>query len=146
MIQEGARLMIKGSVGMVKTQYYHHQAPLVLESGESLVSLTVVYETDGSLNRDASNAVLLCHALSGDAHVAGYHKGEKRAGWWDAVVGPGQGFRHEPIFCHLLEHHRRVAKVQPAPRPSNPATGKPYGDHISGHHNQGHGQCPETAY
>ncbi|MDD1676264.1 MAG: homoserine O-acetyltransferase, partial [Methanomicrobiales archaeon] len=82
--------MIKGSVGTVTTHFYNHDAPLVLESGETLASLTIAYETYGSLNRDASNAVLLCHALSGDAHVAGHHEREKRAGWWDSVVGPGK--------------------------------------------------------
>ena len=84
--------MIKGSVGTVTTKYYDHQSPLILESGETLSSLTIAYETYGSLNRDASNAVLICHALSGDAHVAGHHEEKKRAGWWDAVVGPGKAF------------------------------------------------------
>ncbi len=83
--------MIKGSVGMVTTQYYHHPSPLLLESGETLPSLTLAYETYGRLNREKSNAILVCHALSGDAHVAGFHEGDEKPGWWDAVVGPGQG-------------------------------------------------------
>jgi homoserine O-acetyltransferase len=90
--------MIKSSVGTVTTQYYTHQAPLVLESGVTLASLTIAYETCGTLNRDAGNAVLLCHALSGDAHVAGHHEGEKRTGWWDAVVGPGKAFDTDRYF------------------------------------------------
>lgn len=118
--------MIKGSVGTVKTHYYHHQAPLVLESGESLVSLTVAYETYGSLNRDATNAVLLCHALSGDAHVAGHHKGEKRAGWWDAVVGPGKAFDTKRYFV-ICSNIIGGCKGSTGPSSENPATGKPYG-------------------
>jgi homoserine O-acetyltransferase len=118
--------MIKSSVGTVKTQYFHHHAPLVLESGEKLASLTVAYETYGSLNRDASNAVLLCHALSGDAHVAGHHDGEKRAGWWDAVVGPGKAFDTERYFV-ICSNIIGGCKGSTGPSSENPATGKPYG-------------------
>ena len=85
--------MIKGSVGTVTTQYYHHPSALVLESGEKLPSLSIAYETYGKLNRDKSNAILICHALSGDAHVAGFYDGEDKPGWWDAVVGPGNDVR-----------------------------------------------------
>jgi homoserine O-acetyltransferase len=118
--------MIKSSVGTVKTQYFHHHAPLVLESGEKLASLTVAYETYGSLNRDATNAVLLCHALSGDAHVAGHHDGEKRAGWWDAVVGPGKAFDTERYFV-ICSNIIGGCKGSTGPSSENPATGKPYG-------------------
>lgn len=118
--------MIKGSVGTVTTQYYNHQSPLLLESGETLPSLTIAYETYGSLNRDASNAVLLCHALSGDAHVAGHYEGEKRAGWWDAVVGPGKAFDTERYFV-ICSNIIGGCKGSTGPSSENPATGKPYG-------------------
>jgi homoserine O-acetyltransferase/O-succinyltransferase len=118
--------MIKGSVGTVTTQYYDHQAPLLLVSGETLPSLTIAYETYGSLNRDASNAVLLCHALSGDAHVAGHHEGEKRAGWWDTVVGPGKAFDTERYFV-ICSNIIGGCKGSTGPSSENPATGKPYG-------------------
>ena len=118
--------MIKGSVGTVTTQYYNHQSPLLLESGETLPSLTIAYETYGSLNRDASNAVLLCHALSGDAHVAGHHEEEKRAGWWDAVVGPGKAFDTERYFV-ICSNIIGGCKGSTGPSSENPATGKPYG-------------------
>ena len=72
--------MIKGSVGTVTTHFYHHPSPLVLESGDSLLSLTIAFETYGKLNRDRTNAILICHALSGDAHVAGFHEGEDKPG------------------------------------------------------------------
>src|SRR5512139_409198 len=118
--------MIKGSVGTVTTRYYNHQSPLVLESGEILPYLTIAYETYGSLNRDASNAILLCHALSGDAHVAGHHEGEKRAGWWDAVVGPGKAFDTDRYFV-ICSNIIGGCKGSTGPSSENPATGKPYG-------------------
>jgi homoserine O-acetyltransferase len=118
--------MIKGSVGTITTKFYNHQSPLVLESGETLSSVTVAYETYGSLNRDASNVVLICHALSGDAHVAGYHEGEKRTGWWDAVVGPGKAFDTERYFV-ICSNIIGGCKGSTGPSSENPATGKPYG-------------------
>jgi homoserine O-acetyltransferase len=118
--------MIKGSVGTVTTKYYHYQTPLILESGETLSSLTIAYETYGSLNRDASNAVLICHALSGDAHLAGHHGEEKRAGWWDAVVGPGKAFDTERYFV-ICSNILGGCKGSTGPSSENPATGKPYG-------------------
>lgn len=118
--------MIKGSVGSVKTEYYHHPAPLTLESGEILSSLTIAYETYGKLNRDQSNAILICHALSGDAHVAGFHEGEKRAGWWDTVIGPGKAFDTERYFV-ICSNIIGGCKGSTGPSSVNPATGKPYG-------------------
>jgi homoserine O-acetyltransferase/O-succinyltransferase len=117
--------MIKDSVGTVTTKYYNHPFPLILESGATLPSLTIAYETYGSLNRDASNAILLCHALSGDAHVAGYHEGEKRAGWWDGVVGPGTAFNTDRYFV-ICSNVIGGCKGSTGPSSVNPATGKPY--------------------
>ena len=77
----------KTEIGIVQTQFATVADELVLESGESLGPITLAYETYGELNGERSNAVLICHALSGDAHVAGYHKGEKKPGWWHDMVG-----------------------------------------------------------
>lgn len=118
--------MIKGSVGTVTTQYYTQPSPLALESGEILPSITIAYETYGSLNRDRSNAILLCHALSGDAHVAGHHTGEKRAGWWDSVVGPGKAFDSDRYFV-ICSNVIGGCKGSTGPSSINPASGKPYG-------------------
>jgi homoserine O-acetyltransferase len=117
--------MIKSSVGRVTTKYYNHSSPLELESGETLPSLTIAYETYGSLNREANNAILLCHALSGDAHVAGHHDGEKRAGWWDVVVGPGKAFDTDRYFV-ICSNVIGGCKGSTGPSSVNPATGKPY--------------------
>ena len=78
------------SVGIVATQLYHCQTPLALACGRFLPNFTLAYETYGELNADKSNAILICHALSGHQHVAGYHHAEEtKPGWWDLCVGPG---------------------------------------------------------
>jgi homoserine O-acetyltransferase len=73
-------------VGIVETKYFTFAFPpdtFLLESGERLGPITIAYETYGSLNRDKSNAILICHAFSGDAHAAGLHQGDDNPGWWD---------------------------------------------------------------
>ncbi len=79
------------SVGLVEPQRFTHEAPFELASGETLPSFELVYETYGTLNAQRSNAVLICHALSGHHHAAGYHSEEDRKpGWWDTCIGPGK--------------------------------------------------------
>jgi len=80
------------SIGFVETQYFTFAYPpdeLLLESGEKLGPITLAYETYGMLNADKSNAILILHALSGDAHAAGFHSGESIPGWWDNMIGHG---------------------------------------------------------
>ena len=83
-----------GSVGIVERQYVHFDHALPLDSGQSLDKFTLAYETYGTLNAERSNAILICHALSGDAHVAGYHTDapNEAPGWWDDAGGPGKMF------------------------------------------------------
>ncbi|HKI82451.1 MAG TPA: homoserine O-acetyltransferase, partial [Pseudodesulfovibrio sp.] len=81
------------SVGLVEKKLFTfgEDAPLVLESGRSLGSVTLAYETCGTLNKDKTNAILVCHALTGDSHVAGfYDENDPKPGWWDLMVGPGK--------------------------------------------------------
>jgi len=118
--------MIKGSVGIVPTSFYHHSSPLVLESGETLPSLTLAYETYGKLNKDKSNAILISHALSGDAHIAGFHEGDEKPGWWDTVVGPGKAFDTDHFFV-ICSNVIGGCKGSTGPSSVNPATGKQYG-------------------
>ncbi len=88
------------SVGIVRRQYVHFETPLALRSGETLERFTLAYETYGRLNADRSNAILICHALSGDAHVAGYYTDDpqEKPGWWDDAVGPGKMFDTDRFF------------------------------------------------
>jgi homoserine O-acetyltransferase len=118
--------MIKGSVGIVTTQYYHHPYPLELESGVALPSFTLAYETYGNLNKEASNAILLCHALSGDAHAAGFHDGEEKPGWWDSVIGPGKAFDTDKYFV-ICSNVIGGCKGSTGPSSENPENGEAYG-------------------
>ena len=94
--------MQSDSVGIVKTRRFTFAEPpdeLVLESGEKLGPVTLAYETYGSLDDERANAVLIMHALSGDAHAAGYHSGvDKHPGWWDKMIGPGKAFDTDRYF------------------------------------------------
>src|SRR2546423_366209 len=82
------------SVGIVQKQHVYFDHPLQLSSGQELPSFTLAYETYGKLNADHSNAILICHALSGDSHVAGYYTQDpdEKPGWWDDAVGPNKMF------------------------------------------------------
>ncbi|MCK9320144.1 homoserine O-acetyltransferase, partial [Methanoculleus sp.] len=114
-----------GSVGTVRTEYVTFPDPLTLESGAVLAPVTIAYETYGRLNREKSNAILICHALSGDAHAAGYHDGETRPGWWDGVVGPGKAFDTDRYFI-VCSNVIGGCKGSTGPASVNPATGRPY--------------------
>ena len=80
---------------IVQTQYVDLFQPphlLTFASGETLGPVRVAYETYGVLNKDASNAIFICHALTGDAHAAGVHStSDRKPGWWDGFIGPGKG-------------------------------------------------------
>ncbi|AMT96101.1 Homoserine O-acetyltransferase [Psychrobacter alimentarius] len=80
-----------GSVGIVTPQIFHFAEPLTLECNRTLPSFDLIVETYGTLNSDKSNAVLICHALSGSHHAAGFHSNDdKKAGWWDNMIGPNK--------------------------------------------------------
>jgi homoserine O-acetyltransferase len=120
--------MDTNSVGIVEPQYFTFAAPpgeLLLESGRMLGPVTLAYETYGLLNADRSNAILVCHALSGDAHAAGFHADEDAPGWWDAMIGPGKAFDTEQYFV-ICANVIGGCKGSTGPASSNPKTGKPY--------------------
>lgn len=86
------------SVGLVSTKTLNLDEPLLLSSGFTLNNIKLVYETYGELNKDKSNALLICHALSSDHHVAGYHRGAKNPGWWEYYVGPNKTIDTKKYF------------------------------------------------
>ncbi len=113
-----------GLYGQVKTQYAEFDG-LTLESGAFLGPLTVAYETYGTLSPERDNAVLILHALSGDAHAAGIDA-NGRLGWWDAMIGPGKGIDTDKYFV-ISSNCLGGCKGTTGPCSINAATGKPYG-------------------
>jgi homoserine O-acetyltransferase len=113
-------------LGTVETQYMTFDEPLPLESGETLGPVTIAYETYGTLNRDRTNAILIEHAFSGDAHAAGYHAGETKPGWWDDMIGPGKAFDTDRYFV-ISSNVIGGCQGSTGPSSVDPKTGKPYG-------------------
>ena len=134
-----------GSVGVVETQFLDLPRPLKLDCGSELYPVRVAYETYGTLSPSRDNVILVCHALSGDAHAAGISKipppestrdgfaaedrdrtTTKGLGWWDGMIGPGKAFdtdRYFVVATNLLGGCRGTT----GPSSVNPATGKPFG-------------------
>ena len=134
-----------GSVGTVDTQYFDLREPLALDCGRQLSPIRVAYETYGTLSAKRDNVILVCHALSGDAHAAGYSakpvaastrdgfRADERdggsgrgLGWWDGMIGPGKAFDTDRFFVvssNLLGGCRGTT----GPGSINPETGRPYG-------------------
>jgi homoserine O-acetyltransferase/O-succinyltransferase len=134
-----------GSVGTVATQFLNLPKPPALDCGRELPSIRIAYETYGTLSPARDNVILVCHALSGDAHAAGFSptpvaestrdgfRAEERdgaagrgLGWWDGMIGPGKAFDTDRFFVvssNLLGGCRGTT----GPSSTNPATGQPYG-------------------
>ncbi|MEM8552235.1 MAG: homoserine O-acetyltransferase [Pseudomonadota bacterium] len=101
-------------------------APLVLDAGVSLPSWQIAYKTYGTLNGERTNAVLLCHALTGDQHAANRHPVTSRAGWWEALVGPGRPVDTDRFFV-ICANVLGGCSGTTGPASIDPATGSPYG-------------------
>lgn len=117
------------SLGNVETKYFTFAEPpqaLTLKSGIKLGPVTLAYETYGTLNSDKSNAILIFHALTGDANAAGFHKDAKKPGWWDGMIGPGKPFDTDKYFI-ISSNCLGSCKGSTGPASVNPMTGKPYG-------------------
>jgi homoserine O-acetyltransferase len=119
-----------GSVGIVQTKYWRFAEPpdeLALRSGVKLGPIDVAYETYGELTPERDNAVLICHALSGDAHVAGKNSpDDPKTGWWDVMIGPGKGIDTDRYFV-ICANCIGGCKGSTGPSSVNPQTGRPYG-------------------
>src|SRR3954471_10694400 len=140
-----ASTLAAGSVGSVETRYLDLPAPVTLDCGRELAPVRVAYETYGTLSPASDNVILVCHALSGDAHAAGFatarpeestrdgfgaqdRDGEvgKALGWWDGMIGPGKAFDTDCFFVvstNLLGGCRGTT----GPSSIDPTTGRPYG-------------------
>ncbi len=116
---------IRSSRPLLYAQTAHFSGPLPLELGGCLPEVTLLYETYGRLNAAKDNAVLLCHALSGDSHVA-RHDGRDDPGWWDIAVGPGKCIDTDKYFV-ICPNVLGGCRGTTGPNSINPATGQPYG-------------------
>lgn len=117
---------MSGSVGIVKTEYVTFDTELQLESGRLLGPITLAYETYGTLNAKRSNAILVCHAWTGNAHAAGMSSPEDRKpGWWDDMIGPGKVLDTDRYFV-LCSNVIGSCCGSTGPTSPNPRTGKPY--------------------
>ncbi len=115
------------SVGAVQPQRAGFLEPLILKAGKTLASYELVYETYGRLNADRSNAILVCHALSGHHHVAGhYAEDPKKVGWWDNMIGPGKAIDTQRFFV-IGVNNLGGCHGSTGPASIDRATGQPYG-------------------
>lgn len=115
------------SVGIVSPKCIHFDEDLALRSGETLSGFDLMIETYGELNQDRSNAILICHALSGDHHAAGFHsESDAKPGWWDHCIGPGKAIDTNLFFVVALNNLGGCAGSS-GPTSLNPENGKIYG-------------------
>ena len=105
---------------------FEADTPLQLDSGETLAPFTIAYQVYGTLNKDKSNAILICHALTGDQHVANNHPLTGKPGWWDNMVGPGKPVDTDRYFV-ICSNIIGGCMGSTGPGSPNPETGKPYG-------------------
>lgn len=120
---------MKSEAEIVETEYYNFARPpeeIMLESGKKLGPVTIAYETYGRLNKNKNNAIMVLHALSGDAHAAGFHRGDKKPGWWNDMIGPGRAFDTTKYFV-LCSNVIAGCRGSTGPSSINEKTGKPYG-------------------
>src|SRR5471032_2094569 len=121
------RHLAADDVGIVQPRDFTHPGPFTFESGQAIQGFTLRYETYGALNATRDNAVLICHALSGDHHCAGWHSAsDPKPGWWNNLIGPGKAVdtRRFYVICPNV-----LGGCQGSTGPSSldPATGQPYG-------------------
>jgi homoserine O-acetyltransferase len=115
------------SVGFVEAQRAHFDEPLSLRCGAVLPAYDLVYETYGTLNAAKSNAILVCHALSGHHHLAGYYLEQPdNIGWWDNIIGPGKPLDTDKFFI-VGVNNLGGCHGSTGPSSINSATGKPWG-------------------
>ncbi len=118
--------MKENSVGITSTRYFKLKEPFALENHEHLDNVTIAYETYGEPDPGKNNAVLVCHALSGDAHAAGFPAGANKPGWWEIMIGPGKAIDTNKYFV-ICTNILGGCMGTTGPASTNEKTGKPYG-------------------
>jgi homoserine O-acetyltransferase len=121
------RHLAPGEVGLVTPRDFVYAQPFTFKSGQVIPGFTLRYETYGSLNATRDNAILICHALSGDHHCAGWHTpADKKPGWWNNLIGPGKAVDTRRFFV-VCANVLGGCQGSTGPSSINPATGRPYG-------------------
>jgi homoserine O-acetyltransferase len=121
------RHLAPGDVGLVSPHDFVHGEPFTFKSGQTIPGFTLRYETYGRLNATRDNAVLICHALSGDHHCAGWHSAnDKKPGWWNNLIGPGKAVDTNRFFV-VCANVLGGCQGSTGPSSLNPATGRSYG-------------------
>jgi homoserine O-acetyltransferase len=110
---------------IVETRILRIDRPFRLESGDIMSHLEIAYETYGTLNTTADNAILIEHALSGNAHAAFFHESDTKPGWWDVMIGPGKAFDTDKYYV-ICTNVLGGCSGTTGPASANPATNKPY--------------------
>ncbi|MED5579093.1 MAG: homoserine O-acetyltransferase [Nitrospinota bacterium] len=117
----------KQSQEFVETEYVNFEEPFETSSGHTLEKLQVAYEAYGNLNENKDNAILVIHALTGDAHAAGFNsKEDERPGWWDPMIGPGKALDTRKYYI-ICTNNLGGCSGTTGPTSINPSSGKPYG-------------------
>lgn len=121
------RHLAPGEVGLVTPRDFVYAQPFTFKSGQTIPGFTLRYETYGQLNATRSNAVLICHALSGDHHCAGWHTPtDKKPGWWNNLIGPGKAVDTRRFYV-ICVNVLGGCQGSTGPSSTNPETGRPYG-------------------
>jgi homoserine O-acetyltransferase len=121
------RHLAPGDVGIVAPRDFVHSRPFTFKTGQVIPGFTLRYETYGQLNATRDNAVVICHALSGDHHCAGWHSAEDRKpGWWNNLIGPGKAVDTRRYFV-VCANVLGGCQGSTGPSSTNPETGRPYG-------------------
>ena len=110
---------------ITETGTYHLSEPFKLESGQILPEIDIAYEIYGKMNKDKTNVIFVCHALTGDAHAAGYYDNARKPGWWDIIIGPHKALDTEK-YCIICSNVLGGCAGSTGPASINPKTGREY--------------------
>jgi len=110
---------------ITETSIYHVSEPFKLESGQILPEIDIAYEIYGKMNKDKTNIILVCHALTGDAHAAGYYENARKPGWWDIIIGPNKALDTDR-YCIVCSNVLGGCAGTTGPASINPKTGREY--------------------
>ncbi len=117
--------MAETSIGTIEKKFFEYDKAFVLESEAVLDGFVLAYETYGTLSKERDNAILICHALSGDSHAAGLYEGDRTPGWWEDMIGPAKAFDTDKYFI-ICSNVIGGCKGSTGPGSVDPKVDEPY--------------------